>query len=232
MIKTELMNTEIHKNSDEVVDLVFEAILKNRLKPGVRLSEISLQEEFGYSRSVVRQGFDKLVDSGLLQHKKNQGVRVACPTKEETTQIYEARQAIENAVITILVNKHQSQNLDLSAIDDLISEEKRLHNTSQNDEHTKLSCDFHLTLAELCGNKYIVESLKPLIPLSTLAASVYSNPESTFCSYAEHSDLIQAIKSNDLNKASKSIKKHLDNCVKSLDFKKTIRNRSYSNIFS
>ena len=55
------MNTEINKNSDEVVDLVFEAILKNRLKPGVRLSEISLQEEFGYSRSVVRQGFDKLV---------------------------------------------------------------------------------------------------------------------------------------------------------------------------
>ena len=38
MIKAELMNTEIHKNSDEVVDLVFEAILKNRLKPGVRLS--------------------------------------------------------------------------------------------------------------------------------------------------------------------------------------------------
>ena len=38
------MNTEIHKNSDEVVDLVFEAILKNRLKPGVRLSEISLND--------------------------------------------------------------------------------------------------------------------------------------------------------------------------------------------
>ena len=63
------MNTELNKNSDHVVDIVFEAILKNRLKPGVKLSEIALQEEFGYSRSVVRQGFDKLVDSGLLQHK-------------------------------------------------------------------------------------------------------------------------------------------------------------------
>ena len=226
------MNTEINKNSDEVVDLVFEAILKNRLKPGVRLSEISLQEEFGYSRSVVRQGFDKLVDSGLLQHKKNQGVRVACPTKEETIQIYEARQAIENAVITILVKKHKNQELDLSLIDELISEEKRLHSTSQYDEHTKLSCDFHLTLAELCDNKYIVDSLKPLIPLSTLAASVYSNPDSTFCSYAEHNDLIQAIIRNDLNKASKSMNEHLDHCVKSLDFNKPIRTRSFSNIFS
>ena len=226
------MNTELNKNSDEVVDLVFEAILKNRLKPGVRLSEISLQEEFGYSRSVVRQGFDKLVDSGLLQHKKNQGVRVACPTKEETIQIYEARKAIENAVILILVEKHKYQSLDLSSIDELISEEKRLHKTSQHDELTKLSCDFHITLAELCDNKYIVESLKPLIPLSTLAASVYSNPDSTFCSYAEHRDLIQAIKSNNSNKASKSINKHLDHCVKSLDFDKAIKTRSYSHIFS
>ena len=117
-------------------------------------------------------------------------------------------------------------------IDELISEEKRLHNTSQYDEHTKLSCDFHLTLAELCDNKYIVDSLKPLIPLSTLAASVYSNPDSTFCSYAEHNDLIQAIKSNDLNKASRSMNEHLDHCVKSLDFNKPIRTRSFSNIFS
>ena len=226
------MNTELNKNSDHVVDIVFEAILKNRLKPGVKLSEIALQEEFGYSRSVVRQGFDKLVDSGLLQHKKNQGVRVACPSKEETIQIYEARRGIENAVMMILVEKHKSQNLDLSAIDDLITEEKHLHNTAHNDEHTKLSCDFHLNLAELCDNKYIVDSLKPLIPLSTLAASVYSNPESTFCSFAEHHDLVQAIKSNDFLKATESINKHLNNCVQSLDFSKSIKSRSYSHIFS
>ena len=226
------MNSGINNNSDKVVDLVFEAILKNRLKPGVRLSEISLQEELGYSRSVVRQGFDKLVDSGLLKHKKNQGVRVACPTKDETIQIYEARKAIENGVISILVEKHRSHRLDLSVIDQLITKEKQLHGSSMHDEHTRMSCDFHITLAELCDNKYIVESLKPLIPLSTLAASVYSDPNSSFCSFAEHNDLIQAIKSNDIKKALQSMNNHLDNCVSSLDFKKALKNNSYSHIFS
>ena len=38
------MNTELNKDSDHVVDIVFEAILKNRLKTGVKLSEITLQE--------------------------------------------------------------------------------------------------------------------------------------------------------------------------------------------
>ena len=78
------MSTTLSTSSDDVVEVIFEAILKNRLNPGVKLSEISLQEEFGYSRSVIRQGFDRLVDSGVLIHKKNQSVRVACPTKHET----------------------------------------------------------------------------------------------------------------------------------------------------
>ena len=65
------MSTALSTSSEDVVEVIFEAILKNRLNPGVKLSEISLQEEFGYSRSVIRQGFDRLVDSGVLIHKKN-----------------------------------------------------------------------------------------------------------------------------------------------------------------
>jgi len=56
------MSTTLSTSSDDVVEVIFEAILKNRLNPGVKLSEISLQVEFGYSRSVIRQGFDRLVD--------------------------------------------------------------------------------------------------------------------------------------------------------------------------
>jgi len=162
------MSTTLSTSSDDVVEVIFEAILKNRLNPGVKLSEISLQEEFGYSRSVIRQGFDKLVDSGVLIHKKNQSVRVACPTEQETKQIFKARKAIESGVIMILVEKYHNKQLDLTEVDSLVSKEKQLHDSEELAKLTRLSCDFHLTLAELCDNKYLVESLKPLIPLSAL----------------------------------------------------------------
>ena len=227
------MPTITQKNPDKVVDLVFEAILKNRLKPGVKLSEISLQQEFGWSRAVVRQGFDKLVDSGVLIHKKNESVRVAYPTKKETIQIYEARKAIENSVIMILVQKHKSNNLNLKHTEALVQKEQSLHKSSDHTKLTKLSCDFHLALAELCDNKFIVDSLKPLIPLSTLAASVYADNESSFCSFFEHFELIEAIKSNDFVKASKAINSHLDRCVESLNFNlKEIKNHSISHLFN
>lgn len=227
------MPTITQKNPDKVVDLVFESILKNRLKPGIKLSEISLQEEFGWSRAEVRQGFDKLVDSGVLIHKKNQSVRVAKPTEIDTRQIYEARKAIENSVIMILVQKHQNNELDLRGIDSLVKKEKSLHQDTDNAKLARLSCDFHLSLAELCDNKFIVESLKPLIPLSALAASIYADNESNFCSFTEHFELIEAIKSNDLLKASKAINSHLDRCVESLDFNlKATKNHNNSHLFN
>ena len=227
------MITTLSTSSDDVVEVIFEAILKKRLNPGVKLSEISLQEEFGYSRSVIRQGFDKLVDSGVLIHKKNQSVRVACPTELETKQIYEARKAIENGVIMILVEKYHNKQLDLKEIDSMVTEEKQLHNSAELAKLTRLSCDFHLTLAELCDNKYLVESLKPLIPLSALAASVYADRKSNFCSFAEHQELIAAIKSNNPKKASNAINVHLDRCVQSLNFNVQVKTKnSYSHIFN
>ena len=227
------MSTTLSTSSDDVVEVIFEAILKNRLNPGVKLSEISLQEEFGYSRSVIRQGFDRLVDSGVLIHKKNQSVRVACPTALETKQIYEARKAIENGVIMILVEKYHNKQLDLKEIDSMVTEEKQLHNSAELAKLTRLSCDFHLTLAELCDNKYLVESLKPLIPLSALAASVYADRKSNFCSFAEHQELIAAIKSNNPKKASNAINVHLDHCVQSLNFSVQFKTKnSYSHIFN
>jgi len=227
------MSTTLSTSSDDVVEVIFEAILKKRLNPGVKLSEISLQEEFGYSRSVIRQGFDRLVDSGVLIHKKNQSVRVACPTELETKQIYEARKAIENGVIMILVEKYHNKQLDLKEIDSMVTEEKQLHNSAELAKLTRLSCDFHLTLAELCDNKYLVESLKPLIPLSALAASVYADRKSNFCSFAEHQELIAAIKSNNPKKASNAINVHLDRCVQSLNFNVQVKTKnSYSHIFN
>ena len=88
-------------------------------------------------------------------------------------------------------------------------------------------------MAELCDNKYLVESLKPLIPLSALAASVYADRESNFCSFEEHQELIEAIKSNNLKKASEAVNVHLDHCVHSLNFGVKVKTKnSYSHIFN
>lgn len=221
------------KSSDLVVQHVIRAILSNKLNPGVKLSEISLQEEFGFSRNVVREGFVKLVDAGVLIHKKNQSVRVAIPSEEQTKQIFQARKVIENGIVQILLDKYIDDELDVLAIEGLIEKEKQLHITGHNAELTQASCNFHLRLAELCHNQYLVESLRPLILLSALAASVFADKNSGFCSFQEHQDLFNAIKSKDKSKTIAAINRHLNNCVESLNFDLKPKERtSYSHIFN
>ncbi|HIL42062.1 MAG TPA: GntR family transcriptional regulator [Gammaproteobacteria bacterium] len=222
-----------NNDSDQVVEHVISAILSNRLNPGVKLSEVSLQDEFGFSRNVVREGFLKLVDAGVLIHKKNQGVHVAVPTEEQTRQIFQARRIIENGIMQILLDQCIDNKLDIETIEKLIEEEEQLHRGGKSTELTQASCYFHLRLAELCNNQFLVDSLKPLILLSTLAASVYTNESSGFCSYEEHQNLFDSIKSQDRQNTIDAINIHLDRCIESLNFEiKPKAKTNYSHIFN
>jgi DNA-binding GntR family transcriptional regulator len=227
------MDTTYNNESDLVVQHVIRAILSNRLNPGVKLSEISLQDEFGFSRNVVREGFVKLVDAGVLIHKKNQSVRVAVPSEEQTRQIFKARRVIESGIMQILVDQCIEGNLDMMTIESLIKKEQQLHDDSRTAELTQASCDFHLRLAELCNNQYLVDSLRPLILLSALAASIYADEDSGFCSFEEHQVLFEAIKSKDRSNTILAINNHLDYCIDSLDFDTKHKEKTnYSHIFN
>jgi len=227
------MSADSVNYSDKVVDVIFEAILSNRLNPGIKLSEIALQEEFGFSRSKIREGFSKLVNMGVLAYKKNQGVRVVLPSEEQTKKIYQARKTIESGIILILVDKYIQGQIDMGDVDNLIANEKNLHALEQYAKFTRMSCDFHISLAELCGNQYLVESLRPLIPLSALAASIYADQNSNFCSFDEHKDMISSIKSKDSDRAVHTITTHLDHCVQALDFSIEAKQKtSFSHIFN
>jgi GntR family transcriptional repressor for pyruvate dehydrogenase complex len=64
--------------SDKVADMMLETILSRRLKVGDRLpSERELGEQFGVSRTVVREAVRALVAKGVIEVRSGSGLRVA-----------------------------------------------------------------------------------------------------------------------------------------------------------
>jgi GntR family transcriptional repressor for pyruvate dehydrogenase complex len=64
--------------SDKVADMMLETILSDRLKVGDRLpSERELGEQFGVSRTVVREAVRALVTKGVIDVRSGSGLRVA-----------------------------------------------------------------------------------------------------------------------------------------------------------
>ena len=64
--------------SDKVAEMMLETILSNRLEVGDRLpSERELGEQFGVSRTVVREAVRALVAKGVIDVRSGSGLRVA-----------------------------------------------------------------------------------------------------------------------------------------------------------
>lgn len=64
--------------SDKVADMMLETILSKKLSVGARLpSERELGEQFGVSRTVVREAVRALVAKGIIESRSGSGLRVA-----------------------------------------------------------------------------------------------------------------------------------------------------------
>jgi GntR family transcriptional repressor for pyruvate dehydrogenase complex len=64
--------------SDKVASLMLDTIIARELKPGDRLpSERELGEQFGVSRTVVREAVRSLVAKGVIESRSGSGLRVA-----------------------------------------------------------------------------------------------------------------------------------------------------------
>ncbi|QKF77007.1 GntR family transcriptional regulator [Arcobacter defluvii] len=203
---------------DNIVNFIFDSIFNKKLHPGIKLSESVLAKELNTSRDVVRKAFSKLETMGILTYKKNQGFHVVWISEEDAKDIFSARKIIETGVVEIVTQKHANQNIDLSSLLENVNTEEYLKISHRNGEYVKSSCDFHLNLASLSENEFLINALKPLIPLSILAALIYEDENTQFSSYDEHRVLIDTIKSNNIENAKRVMLEHLDHCVEVLDF--------------
>lgn len=209
---------EVITLEDNIVNFIFDSIFNKKLHPGIKLSESVLAKEFNASRDVVRKAFSKLVTMGILTYKKNQGFHVVWLNEEDTKNIYNARKVIEVGIVEILTKKNNEHEMDLSSLMQNIDTEEYLKVSFKNGEYVKTSCDFHLNLAILSENEFLINALKPLIPLSTLAGLIYDDESTHFCSYDEHRVLIKAIQGKDAEYAKSIMSQHLDHCVHALNF--------------
>ena len=80
------------KLSDKVAEMMLETILSRRLEAGARLpSERELGEQFGVSRTVVREAVRALAAKGVIEVRSGSGLRVASvgpATVNESMSLY------------------------------------------------------------------------------------------------------------------------------------------------
>nr|QMS47950.1 transcriptional regulator, GntR family [uncultured bacterium] len=107
--------------TSKVVTTVFEQILRavhaGTLLPGQRISDAQLAEQFGVSRTPVREALQRLREIGIIEASPSRFTRVADVTPLQTAQAYVVWLALFRALIEEVVPTAPAEIADRIALD-------------------------------------------------------------------------------------------------------------------
>ena len=78
-----------------IVETLTRSIVEHRLQPGTKLVEQTLANQFGVSRTLIRQALFKLSQNRLIHMQPARGAFVAAPSIAEAQQVFAVRRMLE-----------------------------------------------------------------------------------------------------------------------------------------
>jgi DNA-binding GntR family transcriptional regulator len=186
---------------------IFESVMSQRLTPGTKLPEAALCELFGVGRSVVRKVLQRLAHDHIVQLRPNRGAIVAVPTPLETQQIFEARRALEAAIVTLVTERATPADLDALRLQ-LQHEHQAVHRFDQ-PAWARLASTFHLRLAELARNPILQRYLVETLSRCSLIVALHEPPGNAACEHDEHERIVECIARGDATAAVELMDVHL-----------------------
>ena len=124
-----------------------------------RLGEVKLAEQFGASRTPVREALMRLESEGLVHRRPEGGFYPSSPNLPDIRELYELRRIIELGTLQRMIETGASH--DRQAIEALRSEWERQLSTKPAPEPDFVLLDesFHVGLAAASGNAAIARQL-------------------------------------------------------------------------
>jgi DNA-binding GntR family transcriptional regulator len=192
----------------EVADRLREQIFSRRLEPGSWIDELALAEQFGISRTPMREALKVLAVEGLVTMKLRRGAFVAEMSRQDVAQVYHLLALLESdAAARVAEAADAAQRSELDALHDVL--EKRVR---QRDAFFAANERFHMALLRIAGNRWaeqIATDLRKVMKLNR-HHSLFKQGRLAD-SLTEHRALMQAIARGNGDEARRLMRRHFEN---------------------
>jgi GntR family transcriptional repressor for pyruvate dehydrogenase complex len=212
------------KLSDKVADLMLERILSGHLQVGDRLpSERELGEQFGVSRTVIREAVRALLAKGVLEVRAGSGLRVAAvgaATVSESMNLYvrggtldfehvhEVRRMLETHVAALAAQRATDTD-----VEQLAAVHAEMESAVETDVETAalLDVEFHRSIARATHNELYLVLLDAIGQAQIeLRRSNLGKGGSGPLTITHHLAILTAIREHDPERARAAMQTHLD----------------------
>lgn len=206
--------------SDEAVsDSLRAGISSGQLRPGEKLPEELLAEQYGTTRARIRTALQRLAFEDLVELRRNRGAYVAAPDERETRDIFAARQVIERATTEIVTRVVTTAQIE--AIKSLLDEREREWTMGNRQVAIDSIGQFHRALAKLAHNEALSIALERLILRTSLILGLYGTSQGLASGPERYARLMSVIESGDSAAAAAEMDLCLYRMQRDLRFKQT-----------
>lgn len=172
-------------------------VLTLALEPGVDLDEASLAEDYGLSRTPLRDAFRELAGEGFLSLHQNRGARVADMSHRTLRDFFQAAPMIYSSITRLA-----AENATLAQLDELKDAQeafKAALRTGDARDRTLANNRFHAITGDMAGNVYLQPSLNRLLIDHARISMTFYQPrnsrmaDNVVLASAQHEGIIRAI---------------------------------------
>ncbi len=205
-----------YKPLREVVsETLREAIVSGVLKPGERLMEIHLAEELGVSRTPVREAIRKLELEGFVIMIPRRGTYVADLSIKDINEVFEIRTALDVLAAGLAAERITDDELEL--MERILVQIGEYVDKNELEPIVELDSQFHDILYRACRNDRLVGIINNLREQFTRFRTIsMAFPGRIKNTLEEHSRLVEAIASREVDLAQQLAREHMENSEQTL----------------
>jgi DNA-binding GntR family transcriptional regulator len=192
--------------SGQIADALRRDILIGTIRPGTRMAQQQLCEQFGVSRMPVRDALKVLVAEGLMVTDVSQHVVVAPLSRDDMTDSFH----IEGLLTGLAASRASAQatTADLDHLEDL--HKRMLKATREGDQSlmVELNWAFHGAINRLAGSRKIIAALK-VTSLDLPRQYLGQMPGWNARSNREHAAIIKSMRAGDHDVVNAQMRDHV-----------------------
>jgi DNA-binding GntR family transcriptional regulator len=193
---------------EEVAELLRQRIFRRELEPGSWIDEVKLAQEYGISRTPLREALKVLAAEGLVTMKVRRGAYVTEVSDRDLAEVYHLLSLLESDAAAVVAER---------ATDAQLKELQKLHGELEKamgdrEKFFAVNERFHMRLLELADNRWrnqMVADLRKVMKLNRHNSLLKSGRIDE--SLAEHRAIVEALVQRQPERARERMQEHFAN---------------------
>jgi DNA-binding GntR family transcriptional regulator len=189
-LKNAIVAMDIYRNRDEI-----------------RLDERKLAQEFGISRTPVREAMAQLESEGFVRSVPRRGIYVVRKTKQEVIELITAWAALEGMAARLITQNATDEEIAALRAMFATFENGTLH--AKLDEYSEVNIEFHQTIIRMSHNHVLIDLAENLFThMRMIRGKTIGEKDRVDRSIRDHMNIIEALEARDTARAEALVRDH------------------------